>query len=458
MVTDDRHYAVQDDERSLQYARVSLLQSTFKQLWTDSESSSLIERKPSSPSNTATSSAFTNAVNKPPYVSSAWIKPMLIVTILSLLLPSIPFVIRSQRRVHRYRYQCSSLACVSASHRILENLDTNVDPCEDFFTYACGGWLEHHFLVPSETSESYFKEIYEKNLIVLYELLRDNATRAFAATEKLRTFLNSCLDRSSDEKNARETLITLLSKIGHAPMLFHNWSADQFNLVSSLAFAHQYKIDPLFRTSVTVDESNNRYYRIHLQPSGLSFKHPSHYDDQNLRQLFTHIGAKLIRSLAPSSTSRREIVQQMQEIFLFERRLSHIVQRRESSNPLTSSHHRTYAQLHPWFSSWLDLEGYLQRIFHKDRAFFLNQTILISTPDYFEHLTALLRTTPTHTLANYISFQAIQELLPYMPERFNRMQRLLRVHLKGVTEEKPWWEVCVKRTDEAFGFATGTHE
>ena len=41
-----------------------------------------------------------------------------------------------------------------------------------------------------------------------------------------------------------------------------------------------------------------------------------------------------------------------------------------------------------------------------------------------------------------------------MPESFIR----IRKPLKEIIEEKQLWEICVKRTDDAFGFATGRYE
>lgn len=45
------------------------------------------------------------------------------------------------------------LLSVHAASRLIENMDANVDPCDNFYQYACGGWLKKN-IIP-ETSPRY---------------------------------------------------------------------------------------------------------------------------------------------------------------------------------------------------------------------------------------------------------------------------------------------------------------
>ena len=43
---------------------------------------------------------------------------------------------------------CITPTCVLAAAQLIRSMDTNVDPCEDFYQFACGGWFKKNPIQP----------------------------------------------------------------------------------------------------------------------------------------------------------------------------------------------------------------------------------------------------------------------------------------------------------------------
>ena len=51
---------------------------------------------------------------------------------------------------------CLTDECAITAARVLESMDKTVNPCEDFYTYACGGWKKSHVIPEDRSSLNVF--------------------------------------------------------------------------------------------------------------------------------------------------------------------------------------------------------------------------------------------------------------------------------------------------------------
>lgn len=66
---------------------------------------------------------------------------------------------------------CLTDACVRVASKILEALDTEMDPCQDFYQYSCGGWIKRNPLPNGRSKWSTFNSIWDQNQAIMKHLL-----------------------------------------------------------------------------------------------------------------------------------------------------------------------------------------------------------------------------------------------------------------------------------------------
>src|SRR5205809_5853161 len=81
-------------------------------------------------------------------------------------------------------------------------LDRAADPCDDFFAYACGGWLKTHEIPADKASYGRFVEIDDRNLELLKQLAEDAAAGRgdeYPFRDKVGAFYGACSDEARVE-------------------------------------------------------------------------------------------------------------------------------------------------------------------------------------------------------------------------------------------------------------------
>lgn len=66
---------------------------------------------------------------------------------------------------------CTTKTCVTVASSILNAMDDAIDPCDDFYQFACGGWIKAHPIPPGESRWDAFGVMRKENQVVLKNIL-----------------------------------------------------------------------------------------------------------------------------------------------------------------------------------------------------------------------------------------------------------------------------------------------
>src|SRR5437868_8214154 len=97
----------------------------------------------------------------------------------------------------------------------LANLDRSIDPCVDFYQFACGNWRKSNPIPSDQPAWDSFTEVYVRNQQILRDILEKDATedpKRSAVERQIGDFYYACMDEKSINSKGIQALKTELDR------------------------------------------------------------------------------------------------------------------------------------------------------------------------------------------------------------------------------------------------------
>jgi endothelin-converting enzyme/putative endopeptidase len=330
-------------------------------------------------------------------------------------------------------------------------LDRAVNPCDDFYRFACGGWLARNEIPPDKPRWGRFDELRERNLTLQRRILEDDAAGRIDPEDlhpqKLGDFYAACMDEAGVEAGGLGDLRVEWAKLDAVK--------DPATLAAQVARLHREGVTALFGFGSTQDFRDSTQVIGEVAQGGLTLPDRDYYlkDDPKTVAIRAAYDAYVKKMLELAGVPAPEAEKEAKAIQELERALAESHWTRVEMRDPERVYHRvelvgleSAAPRFPW-------KGYLAEVGRPGLT-----TINATTPRFLTALNALAEKTPPATWRTYLRWRLLASIaadraLPkaFVDARFQFQSR----SFTGAKELEPRWKHCVKLTDRALGEALG---
>src|SRR6476660_6868588 len=159
----------------------------------------------------------------------------------------------------------------TTQNSVVSALDKDIDPCVDFYQFACGGWKKDNAIPSDQAIWSRFGELAERNRTVLRGILENaaKATNRSANEQKIGDYYSTCIDEDAINKKGIAVLKPEFDRI--------NALKDKAGLPALLAHLHGQGVNGVFSFSSGADFKNAKEVIAQADQGGLSLPDRDYY-------------------------------------------------------------------------------------------------------------------------------------------------------------------------------------
>uniref|UniRef100_A0A8C9SQU6 Endothelin-converting enzyme 1 n=1 Tax=Scleropages formosus TaxID=113540 RepID=A0A8C9SQU6_SCLFO len=328
---------------------------------------------------------------------------------------------------------CLSEACVTVASAVLGALDRSVDPCHDFYNFACGGWVKNNPLPDGKSRWGPFSSLWERNMATMKHLLENSTKEGMSEAErKAQWYYQACMNEAKIESLGAQPLLELINQTG-GWALTGPWDKDNFQVVLRTVSA-RYRTSPFFTVFVSTDSKSSNSNIIQYLKAYLDF--------------LVELGVLLGGSEETSRTL-------MQEIVDFETALANITVPQEERRDEELIYHKIQAKDLKTLAPAVDWIPFLTEVFAPVE---LNESepVVVYAKEYLEKVSDLIKNTNKSLLNNYMMMKVVRKMVSILDQRFQDAEQHFFEVMYGTKKScTPRWKLCVSDTDSALGFALG---
>jgi len=329
----------------------------------------------------------------------------------------------------------------------LAAIDKTVDPCTDFYEYACGSWRKNNPIPPDQSRWGRFNQLAEYNRQVLRDILEKAATDSNRepVIQKIGDYYHSCMEEEGVNGKGFDPIKSDLAHIASIET--------RSQLIDTLSYLQSKDVKAVFAFSSQPDLHDASMEIAGIHQGGLGLPDRDYYikDDAKSKETREKYLAHVVRMFTligdDESTANREAARVMDiETKLAEASLDRVKMR----DPKNRDHKMKVSEL-----TALAPNLEFQHFFSSANVPAFSEVNVVP-PDFFQQVNSAIRTIPLSDWKSYLRWQTVHAAAAMLSEPFVREDfDFFGRYLSGQQELQPRWKRCVRFTDGLLGEALG---
>ena len=328
----------------------------------------------------------------------------------------------------------------------IDNIDKSVDPCVDFYQYACGNWLKKTEIPADRSSWGSFAELDERNLGIERGILEKAAGGASrdGIDQRIGDLYASCMDEKTVNEKGLAPVKPELDRVAAVQ--------DKGALVDELAHLYLIGAPSLFSFYSNADLHNSDMVIAYIDQGGLSLPDRDYYikDDARMVDMRKHLVEYVTETFTLAGQSPEQAANSAKTVLRIETALAQAsMDRTARRDPRNRDHKMSRDEavaLGPNFQ--------LNRYFVAVGAPSFSQVNVVN-PDFFRKVNDVLATESLDSLKTYVSWHVLRAASPWLSQPYVEADFKMRQALGGQKQIEDRWKRCVNLVDGSLGEALG---